>query len=318
MTGSITYRGGLEGEGEAQLRGVGAMRIRLLFVLGAVTVGGGLALGTVAFATPHIRAVSLSAIPLGDGHVSSSPKKGYVDSCTTSFPPAPPGATPPWINTASRTWDEDSKAAVEGSVTWPQASYSVTIEGSTRVVSTNDLPVNHPTGVFPISSSDPAYAYDHNPNHIAASPTTTWALPANPVKARRPSCTNLGPIGVLDDGVLLYNALDANGRDAAAHEVLDSCGGHPDQASRYHHHDVPKCIMDAATGRSTLVGYAIDGFGIYVERNSNGQLLKNANLDACHGRTSTVLWNGKETRIYHYDATLEYPYTVGCFRGTPI
>ena len=24
------------------------------------------------------------------------------------------------------------------------------------------------------------------------------------------------------------------------------------------------------------------------------------------------------TRIYHYVATLEYPYSVGCFRGTPI
>jgi hypothetical protein len=31
-----------------------------------------------------------------------------------------------------------------------------------------------------------------------------------------------------------------------------------------------------------------------------------------------VLWNGKETVIYHYDATIEYPYTVGCFRGTAI
>jgi hypothetical protein len=30
------------------------------------------------------------------------------------------------------------------------------------------------------------------------------------------------------------------------------------------------------------------------------------------------MWNGKLTRIYHYIATLEYPYTVGCFRGTPI
>jgi hypothetical protein len=29
-----------------------------------------------------------------------------------------------------------------------------------------------------------------------------------------------------------------------------------------------------------------------------------------------VLWNGKPTRIYHYVATAEYPYTLGCFRGT--
>jgi hypothetical protein len=41
-------------------------------------------------------------------------------------------------------------------------------------------------------------------------------------------------------------------------------------------------------------------------------------LDVCHGTTSTVPWNGKMTRIYHYVATLEYPYTIGCFHGRAI
>jgi hypothetical protein len=207
--------------------------------------------------------------------------------------------------------------AVAGSVSWPSASYSVTVSGSTRIINTNDLPIDHTTGTFPIASSDPSYQYDHNPNHIAAQPTTL-RLPEIPVVAAKPSCTNLGAIGVLSDGVFLHNALDANGRDAPAHEVLDSCDGHPDQASRYHHHDVPSCILSGATGRSTLVGYAIDGYGIYVERNSRGARLTNSSLDACHGRTSVVGWNGKTTRVYHYDATLEYPYTVGCFQGTPV
>lgn len=34
----------------------------------------------------------------------------------------------------------------------------------------------------------------------------------------------------------------------------------------YHHHGVPNCILKTATGPSTLVGYAIDGYGIYVDR----------------------------------------------------
>jgi hypothetical protein len=29
------------------------------------------------------------------------------------------------------------------------------------------------------------------------------------------------------------------------------------------------------------------------------------------------MWNGRMQRIYHYVATLEYPYTVSCYRGTP-
>ena len=176
-----------------------------------------------------------------------------MDSCTTTFPPAPPSTTPPWINTSNHTWNSDTKVAVQGSVSWPTASYSVTVTGTTREIRTNDLPVHHTTGVFPIAVTDPAHAYDANPNHIAADPIS-WNLPADPAAARHPSCTNLGPIGVLDDGVVLYNVLDANGRDVAAHEVLDSCGGHPDQADRYHHHGVPPCILDQATGQSTRWG----------------------------------------------------------------
>ena len=77
--------------------------------------------------------------------------------------------------------------------------------------------------------------------------------------------------------------------------------------------------MLSATARThaTQVGWSLDGFGIYVEYNAKGQLLKNANLDACHGRKSTVLWQGKTTSVYHYDMTFEFPYSVGCFRGTP-
>ncbi|HEY6280517.1 MAG TPA: hypothetical protein VIW72_01815, partial [Burkholderiales bacterium] len=41
-------------------------------------------------------------------------------------------------------------------------------------------------------------------------------------------------------------------------------------------------------------------------------------LDECHGRVSTILWDGKEMSMYHYVLTREYPYTVGCFRGTPL
>ena len=77
-------------------------------------------------------------------------------------------------------------------------------------------------------------------------------------------------------------------------------------------------MLAKATGASTLVGYARDGYGIYVERDQHGKLLANANLDPCHGRTSVVLWNGKKQSVYHYDATLEYPYTVGCYHGTPV
>ena len=81
----------------------------------------------------------------------------------------------------------------------------------------------------------------------------------------------------------------------------------------------PSCLIARAPkGAATLVGYALDGFGIYVVKDAAGNLPANAALDACHGTTSLVRWNGKQARIYHYVATLEYPYSVGCFHGTPI
>jgi YHYH protein len=287
-------------------------------IMGVLLVCGGSTTATVAATTSNASAKRINprAIPLGDGDVSTTPKVGYVDSCTTNFRGGGAAHSGPWIQ--GKTWDSITKPAVQGSVSWPNALYKVRTTKSKRIITFNDLPTDHTTGVFPISSSDPAYAYGRNPNHIAAH-ALSWKLALHPKKARRPSCTGLGPIGVLKDGVLLFNGLDAAGRDAAAHEVQDSCDGHPDGAQEYHDHDIPSCLLKKArNGRSTLVGYALDGYGIYVQKNKHGQLPTDKSLDACHGETSKVWWNGKVRRIYHYVATLEYPYTVGCFHGTPI
>lgn len=276
--------------------------------------------GTIRYATSPASTgpVNPKAVPLGDGYVTTSPKVGYIDSCTTSFGGMGGAqAVGPWINTTAKTWDSTAKTAVSGTVSWPAASWTVTVQGSKRVLKTNDLPINHTSGTFPVGTGDPAASYDRNPNSIAPQ-SFAWSVPLNPTAASKPICLGMGPVGVLNDGVVLYNGLDGEGRDAAAHEVLDLCAGHPDMSSTYHHHDVPPCILAKATGASTLVGYARDGFGIYVERDASGALLTNAALDACHGRTSTVLWNGKKTTVYHYDATLGYPYVLGCYRSTPI
>jgi hypothetical protein len=244
---------------------------------------------------------------------------GYVDSCITHFGGIG-GArvNGPWINASRHTWDYRTKLHVNGAVKWPAASYKLTLRAGRRQITFNDLPINHATGAFPILSTDPAYKYDRNGNHIAAH-SVTWSLPLNPTAAKSPRCTGGGPIGVLSDGVLLYNALDGEGRDAAAHEVLDVCAGHPDPSNSYHHHDIPPCILNTVRkGTTKLVGYALDGYGIYVSKDRNGQLPNNTQLDACHGTSSRVMWNGQLRRIYHYVATLEYPYTIGCYHGAPI
>ena len=76
--------------------------------------------------------------------------------------------------------------------------------------------------------------------------------------------------------------------------------------------------LDASKGASTVVGFARDGFPIVVERDAAGDLPTNADLDECHGRTSPVLLDGEVVTTYHYAATHEFPYFIGCFRGEPV
>ena len=263
-------------------------------------------------------AANPTELPIGDGHVSSTPEVGYVDSCQTTFNGAGAETDGPWIDTANDTWNMTTKIAVEGSVSWPNATYSVTSSGNSRIITGNDEPIDHTTGIFPIQSSDPAYQYDKNPNSIAPQ-NIDWTLPLNPIPLSTPKCVPMGAIGILNDGIVLFNALDSLGRDGGAHEVFDSCWEHPDSNNELHHHIVPACVYGTlAPNMSELVGYATDGYGIYVETDSNGNMLTNSDLDSCHGRTSQVMWNGTEQDVYHYDATLEYPYTIGCFHAAPI
>lgn len=263
--------------------------------------------------------VDLTALSLGDAYVSlDGPQRGWTWSCSPGNPNAPGAAKDgPWIQ--GDTWDITAKVAVSGTQDWAHlAAYTVTATGATRTITTKRVPTVGTTGEFPIKPSDPAYEYDRNPNAIKVS-SRTVTLPKNPVKAAAPSCLPMGAIGVARNGVMLYNALDARGEDARAHEMQDSCEGHPNPVE-YHYHAGSACALttDAGPNSAVLFGYAFDGFGIYVVRDANGDMLTNDDLDACHGRTARVKWNGKTQRIYHYVVTQEYPYLLGCFTGTNV
>ena len=225
----------------------------------------------------------------------------------------------PWLSASTNTWNALAKLAVQGSVTWT-GSFTAAVSGSTLDVSANGLPIDSiPTGTFPIAASDPAYQYDRNPNSIKAQ-NDIFALAANPAPAASPSCLSGGTIGITITGVAIYDAFDGAGYDAVAREIQDGCHGHPDQSDTYHYHGwLQACVPDAgsATQNSSLLGYALDGYGIYGAW-YNGKVLTTADLDACHGTTSPVVWNGKLVSMYHYVSTYDFPYTLGCYTGTPV
>lgn len=259
-------------------------------------------------------------LPIGDGKYGSKARKGYVFSCQTRFNPNAPGAqaSGKWLDKAKGTWDPDKKPIVDGEVSWP-SKISIAVEGRKRVIRGNGLP-DHPTGTYPVSRKDDAYKFDRNPNSIKSA-KVLLQLDANPKVAKTPSCVPMGMIGFALTGAKIFNALDARGDDAPAHEIQDRCNGHPEHTGEYHYHNQPPCMSDAHSGpngHSDLIGYALDGFGMFGPQEASGRILTTNDLDACHGHTGPVLWDGKVVTMYHYHFTADYPYTIGCFTGKAI
>lgn len=258
-------------------------------------------------------------LPVGDGQYSDQgPMQNGIFLCNLNFNPRAGGAQAQgaWFN-EDGTWNRWEKINVQGEVAWPDAYVSITLEGDTRrVVMSNNLP-DHTTGLFPVAQDDPAYQLDRNPNSIQPQ-AIQFDLPATPQLAAQPNCMG-GLVGIMTNGVLLFNALDELGRDAVAWEVQDACNGHPQISGAYHYHGHIDCMEDveAGTGHSMLLGYALDGFGLYGKYGDDGHEMTNDDLDACHGHSGVVEWNGELVEMYHYHLTDEYPYSVGCFSGTP-
>lgn len=264
---------------------------------------------------PNMYSLDERALPLRDGNRSPDPRQNFVMSCKTDFSNGR-GAVirGEWLGRT--TWDATRKIAVSGEVWWPEARFQVHMQLHRRLLAGNALPVDHPTGVFPVRRDDPAWRIDPNPNGIEAKEIEIY-LPTAPRIAERPTCLPMGMIGIMMNGVTLFNALDTLGNDAFAHEVQDRCGGHPERTGHYHYHANPSCL-NGNRDRSRLLGYALDGFGIFSAIDRNGRELTNADLDECHGRVGKVMWDGQEVEMYHYVLTREYPYTLGCFRGKPV
>ena len=259
--------------------------------------------------------VSVHSLPVGDGKVTTTgAQRGYVYRCGAGGNGGGASSQGPWFN-GDGTFDLTGKATVDGAVSWPEASYSNSVYGSTRTITSTDLPVGGTTGNFPIASSDDAYQYDRNPNTIKAQ-SINYSLPADPQKTGF-NCIG-GMVGIARNGVVIFDALDAGNRDAVAWEVQDACGGHPQSSGVYHYHALPSCLTQTRSNKSKLVGYALDGFPIFNGRDLDGDRYTNADLDACHGTTSKVKLDGEKVRTYHYEATREFPYTVSCFRGTAV
>ncbi|QDU80115.1 hypothetical protein Pla110_18370 [Polystyrenella longa] len=142
-----------------------------------------------------------------------------------------------------------------------------------------------------------------------------YVIPVNPVY--RSVATDFhsvgdghGPVGVAFNGVK-YDPPAPIHMIIKAHTIapFDHSGGHVNPNAGYHYH--------AATGKTKeieqddehapLIGYALDGFGIYAHLDKNEK--ESADLDECSGHYDAV-------RGYHYHASAAGDnQIIGAFRG---
>ncbi len=249
---------------------------------------------------------------LGDDYLTTSmPRKGHLYSCNEKNPNAP-GANPTkmtWIDFANNTWNLLRKLWVpQGTSQLGEGAYTETVVESSRHITVNNLPLDGMIGDWPMTNYPQLTVIDRNPG-VPVARTFEFSYPVSPSIATDPTCVSLGPVGVTKNGVVIYSAVDGRGEDAVAREILDVFGGHPAR-NDYHYHFIPERLdnEELEDGHSGVVGYINDGFPLYGYKGQGGIEMSNEDLDLCHGHAHGILG-------YHYHATLEYPYTIGCYRG---
>jgi hypothetical protein len=144
------------------------------------------------------------------------------------------------------------------------------------------------------------YCVECLPSYVSTL-TKTYYIPITPVKLSSPVSFGGGPgssgpttRGIAFNGVI-FDAPAPTSAILGAYTIapFDDAGGHINLAAGYHYHaamGLSKKITQA-DGHAAMIGYAMDGFGIYERLSASGT--EYTDLDASRGHTDA-------TRGYHY------------------
>ena len=211
----------------------------------------------------------MTTLTLGDNkYVTGAPKQGYVYLCHVNKDSNQGAGTDgPWIS--GTTWLPQQKVSVDGNLSWSNATFKNIISGAKRLLTGNNLPIDHTTGNFPIDKNSTAGQYDRNPNSIKTQ-NLSYSISANPIYSSTPTCEG-GEVGIMLSGVPIFNGFDAKVRDAQAHEVQDNCSGHPQEKGEYHYHGLSNCFKNIFV--TNVLGFALDGFPITGPQVAEGKYL---------------------------------------------
>lgn len=169
-----------------------------------------------------------------------------------------------------------------------------------------------------------------------------WRIPLKPEIAEKPVSAKeqlfRGAIALAANGVPIFNPIKNDGRtDTFLAGELDEFGGHCGRADDYHYHIAPTHLQKYV-GAAQPIAYALDGFPIYglfdpaakkggpnedqccplggTEKldELNGHYGA-ASKDAPPGTVGGTVGGAAGKGLYHYHASVKYPYLNGGMRG---
>ncbi|MFD2916145.1 YHYH protein [Psychroserpens luteus] len=139
---------------------------------------------------------------------------------------------------------------------------------------------------------------------------STYVIPVKPMYLENSNALGRDGIGIAFNGVN-FEAPAPTHAILAAHTLapLDDAGGHVNPHAGYHYHAVTGSTkeIEQKDVHAAMVGYAMDGFGIYAHKDKNGDIYND--LDDCNGHYDNV-------RGYHYHAgDAGSNQVLGCLHG---
>jgi hypothetical protein len=237
-----------------------------------------------------------------------------------------------------------SAASAPKSVTTVKAIKAAKWNPTVKLTYSKSSVLMQPTGI-PNHSRDAYYAVPISQDVVVPDSTTAkivkdptkaqsykFTIPTTPQYTSAVTATSLGSIGVMISGAVIYNPFEGDNKTVAmannftitnsqgiTASFVDKCAGHPiPDSGAYHYHGLSTCVtakVDKIGKPSHLIGFALDGFPIYGDRDINGKQITAKNLDQCNGTKSATPEFPKG--IYHYVllGTSDVRSSIACFHG---
>lgn len=138
----------------------------------------------------------------------------------------------------------------------------------------------------------------------------SFLIPITPVASTQNNSIGNTNVGVALNGVVLAAPAPVDAiLGAYTIAAFDDCAGHINLVAGYHYHGEAGCSQTQiqSDGHAAMMGYALDGFGIFGMLNEDNT--EPTDLDECRGHSD-------DTRGYHYHAAdVAENMFIGCFKG---